>query len=125
MRNIAWLLLLLSIFGSSGIAQTKNQAEYTLSVHVVSSQIVQVCGSVNFGSSGCYLAQQLAVTTNGKRYDLQATHKSGGKGVLAIGDYKARVTKEERPSSWELLRTYELLLPDNTTRSFTLVGESE
>jgi hypothetical protein len=41
---------------------------------------------------------------------------------LALGDYKAKLVQAERKTaSYEPSRAYEFLLPDNTTRKFTVV----
>jgi hypothetical protein len=42
-----------------------------------------------------------------------------------VGDYKARLFKEESAKNQEYWRVYELLLADGTARKYSVVGESE
>jgi hypothetical protein len=100
-------LLLLSLFVPLAGAAS-GSADYPITVHVVSS--VWASGYT-----------QLNVVIDGKKYCL-----SGGyAGVLSPGDYKAKLVKDQHKTSYETEQTYELLFPDNKTRTYTLIGQSE
>jgi hypothetical protein len=44
---------------------------------------------------------------------------------LALGDYKAKLVKDEHKKTYESLQEYEFLLPDKKTRKFSVVGQTE
>jgi DNA topoisomerase VI subunit A len=44
---------------------------------------------------------------------------------LTLGDYKARLVKDEHWGTYDSLQVYELLFPDRKTRKFMLVGQME
>lgn len=45
--------------------------------------------------------------------------------LLRVGDYKARIAKDDTASAYEYLRDYELLFADGKTRLYNVVSESE
>jgi hypothetical protein len=98
-----------------------NPADYTIAVHVQSSRIIDVCSDVG-GSSVCGWEQQLSVTIDGKKYDLQSGF---AKDLLRAGDYKAKIAKDETQHAYEYMRTYQFLFPDGQTRQYAVVSESE
>jgi hypothetical protein len=99
-----------------------NPADYTITVHVQSSQLVEFSGDVTQGSSVSGWQQKLSVIIDGKKYELQSGFKIE---LLRVGDYKAKITEDETLHSYEYLRTYEFLFPDGQTRQYFVVGESE
>lgn len=90
-----------------------NAADYPIVIHVQSSH--QVGGSAEL--------LHMNVLIDGKKYEL--VDPTTNHSVLRLGDYKARVDKDDTSKPFLLNRTYELLLPDGTTRKFVVVGESE
>jgi len=44
---------------------------------------------------------------------------------LALGDYKAKLVRDEHKTSYESAQVYEFLFPDKKTRRFEVVGQSE
>ena len=64
----------------------------------------------------------LHVVIDGKKYELQSVFDMGG--VLALGDYKAKLVKDEHRGS-DSLQVYEFLFPDKKTRQFRVVGLTE
>jgi len=84
--------------------------EYSINVHVTSSYVL----------GG---AQGLDVVINAKKYQL------GGfpplRGLLALGDYKAKLIKDKHLTPYESDQEYEFLFPDNKTMKFRVVGHSE
>lgn len=92
--------------------------EYSITVHVSSSQLVVKPAPFR----GNYTVQILRVVIR-KKYELE-----GGEGrgrLLALGDYKAKLAEDEHKTTYYSFQIYELLLPDQTTRKFTVVGQSE
>ena len=105
MKNIALLtLLLLATFASAA----PKSDEYTVIIHVYSA---------HWGNT-----QDLSVTIDGKNYELVG---APGDGLLALGDYKAKLVKDEHKNTYESFRIYELLFPDDKTRKYSVVGQSE
>jgi len=102
------ILLLASLFAWAGAEP--NPAEYTVNVHVSSSSI----------AAG---RQELGVVIDGKNYSL--TSGIGLSGLLALGDYKAKLVRDEHKTAYDSVRTYEFLLPDKKTRRFGVVGQTE
>jgi len=90
-----------------------NPADYTITVHVYSSQVIDRTGTPK---------QILDVVIDGKKYELEALPYID---VLPVGDYKAKIFNEKISSNQQYSRVYELLFTDGTTRRYDVVGESE
>lgn len=84
-------------------------ADYPITVHVSSSRL----RAVN--------SMELGVIISGKKYCLSGV----GNGLLSVGDYKARLVKDEHRTSYQSVQTYELLYPDNKTGKYNVIGQSE
>jgi hypothetical protein len=89
-------------------AATPGPADYPITVHVSSSE-----WNANW--------LQLSVTIDGKKYLLSGPYY----GVLSPGDYKAKLVTDTHKTSYETYQTYEFLFPDNKTRKYNLIGQSE
>jgi hypothetical protein len=100
-----------------------NPAEYTVAIHVQSSRLAEDCSEVTQGNSVCGWVQQLKVLIDGKKYELNGTSRSAD--LLRVGDYKAKILREETKHPYEYLRTYEFLFPDGTVRDYYVSNESE
>lgn len=109
----------LVLFGSVSVwaAPPAKQAEYNINVHVSASRMVK-------HSESAPRYQQLDVTIDGKKYELEsmlAVQK-----LLMLGDYKARLVNDEHGKgdldSW---RVYEFQFPDKRTREFLVIGSLE
>jgi hypothetical protein len=87
-------------------------AEYNISVHVTSSHLTE--GGVTY--------VRLSASIDEKKCELQG---GGALSLLAPGDYKARLVKDEHKTSYESYRVYEFLFPDMKTRQYQLVAVSE
>ncbi len=113
---VAVLPLLLSayVWGASKPNPTEpNPADYAITVHV----------------SACHLSfvslttlQNLDVVINGKAYELQAISNDG---VLALGDYKAKLVQDVHKTAYESSLTYEFLFTDTKVRKFSVIGQTE
>ena len=106
------LLLFVPVFCWAGTEP--NPGDYTIAVHVQSSRLVGQDGNI----------QRLSVTIDGKKYKLEAISQPRYD-LLRVGDYKARVVKDDASRSYEYFRAYQFLFPDGKTRRYTVVGESE
>ncbi len=60
---------------------------------------------------------------DGKKYVLEDEHQR--KNVLRIGDYKAKIAREDTSRAYEDSREYEFLLPDGEKRKFFVIGGTE
>jgi len=47
------------------------------------------------------------------------------KGVVALGDYKARLVNDKQKPTHEFTRDYDLKFPDGSTRKFSVIGQTE
>jgi hypothetical protein len=109
MKRAALLVLLFATLAPAAPAPD----DYTINVHVTSSYKFFV---------GSTPAQGLDVVINGKKYQLGGQYKGG---LLAFGDYKAKLSKDQHPNAYESNQEYELLFPDNKTRTYVVFGQSE
>jgi hypothetical protein len=111
MKKLAFVVL---SFCAVAWAADPNAAEYSINVHVSSSRMVWE------GSPA--LSQKLDVIIEGKRYELFASNINA---LLALGDYKAKLVRDEHRTGYDSFQVYEFLLPDKKTRKFTVVGLTE
>jgi hypothetical protein len=103
------ILLLLSAYAWAG--ENPNPADYTVNLHVSSS-------SIDVGGR-----QALDAFIGGKKYELLCECANGM--LLALGDYKAKLVKDEHKTPYDSLQVYEFLFPDNKIRRFEVVGQTE
>jgi hypothetical protein len=109
MKKLALVVVLLfSALAWAGKAPVP--AEYTINVHVISSRLIEGGWS------------RLTVIIEGKNYELQGNPTLA---LLAPGDYKAKLVKDEHKTSYDSYRVYEFLFPDLKTRQYHLVGVTE
>jgi hypothetical protein len=45
--------------------------------------------------------------------------------IFAIGDYEAKLVKDERKTTYDPIQVYEFLFADKKTRKFEVVGQTE
>jgi len=103
-------LIFVLLFSAAAWAGDPNPADYAITVHVISSRIIPPGGL------------RLKVTIDGKKYELEG---NPGPGVLAPGNYKAKLTQDSGKNSYDIQQTYELLFPDKKTRKYWVAGISE
>lgn len=116
MKKLALVLLLLLPATAFAAHPKPNPADFSLKVHVISS------------------AARLFPTDNGSIYtqvletviDKQPVELQGySQGVLALADYPARLSKKvhapnSHPNTYDIYRGYDLLMPDGTSRTYTV-----
>ena len=110
------LAILLSLSAFAWAGTNSNPAEYTISVHVTTSRMVIE------GSASAH-QQRLNVVIDGKKYELESEIYPNA--LLKLGDYKAKVVKDEHRSTYDSYQVYEFLFLDNKTRRFMVVGQTE
>ena len=103
-------LLLLSTLAH---AADPKPADDTVTIHVSATRI----------ATGAHIAQDLDVIIDGKKYELLSQLAIGR--LLVLGDYKAKLVKDEHKSTYDEFQTYEFQFPDGKTRKFDIVGKSE
>ncbi len=129
------LIAILMLTPALSWAATKpapNPADYTVTVHVQSSQLTIGCFGPPSDCSAGHQVQHLAVVVDGKKYELESEFENY---LLRVGDYKARIyaaptnrpgfEKNDTPNAYEYRRNYEFLFPDGQTRVYMVMGESE
>jgi hypothetical protein len=115
-------LALILFLGSSLAWAAPNPAEYTVKIHVVSSQ-----DDTAYWGGTPMLYQTLQVVIDGKKYTLRGNpiRFAHTVGVLSPGDYNAKLVTDKRKGTYAYDREYELLFPDQTTSKLTVIGETE
>jgi hypothetical protein len=83
--------------------------DYSINVHVTSSYLLNGL-------------QAMDVVIHSKKYQLSGVFRVG---LLAPGDYKAKLVKDEHKTAYQSAQEYEFLYPDNKTGKFEVVGQSE
>jgi hypothetical protein len=118
MRILTFLLLIVALpaFGQQAAPG------YPLTIHVYQTRVGSDCSNVFKGSSLCQSTQELSVMIDGSTYELRSeTVRS--KGLVALGDYPAKIDKESQKPTHEFTRSYKLQFPDGSTRTFEVVGQ--
>ncbi len=119
------VLIALFLFATSFLVAQDvkpNPSDYAITVHVQSSQLVNVCGS-DIKGSNCGWMPKLTVTIDGRKYEIEENRQRSD--LLRTGDYKARILKDETKLTYEYRRIYELQFADGKTRQYVVVGEME
>jgi hypothetical protein len=111
MRNTVLLVVLVSALCWAA----PNPGEYAINIHVSGSRLFSEAAA-----SG--LRQQLIVVINGKKYELLSI--SGEGKLLALGDYMAKLTRDDHKSAYESSQIRVPVL-DKKTRQYMVVGQSE
>jgi len=111
--SIPLLLILCSAFTYAA----PNSRDYNTTVHVITTRMVREGNSVAH-------YQLLTVTIDGKKYELES--ESIPNFLLMPGDYKARIVDDKHGAgNYDSWRVYEFLFPNEKTRQFLVVGQSE
>lgn len=117
-------ILAMTLFLASSLAwATPNPADYNINVHVVSSRFQR-----QYDGGTPVFGQILNVVIDGKKYELWANPMMVSAitpGLIVPGDYKAKLTKNKNKGKYAYAMEYELLFPDQTTKKFQVIGESE
>jgi hypothetical protein len=100
------ILLLLSAFAWAGTIP--KPADYTVNVHVTRAHY-------------SHSLQKLDVIINGEKFELEGSESM----LLALGDYKAKLVRDDHKSTYGSSQAYEFLFPDQKTRKFWVIGQSE
>jgi hypothetical protein len=81
---------------------------------------------LTFNGSTC--TNQLNIVVDGINYQLVGgcDHQEDVHyGPLKPGDYKARLATDDHSRAYLTVQTYEILYPDNRSRKFEVIGNSE
>ncbi len=105
-------VLALVLLATSAICAQKPDANL-INIHVRSSYFLYANGVVS---------QMLDVNIGGKKYQLVGIQTGA---LLDLGDYKAKLIKDEHRTTYESDQVYEFLFPDKKTRKFSVVGQTE
>ena len=118
MKHLAFSLMLFFLIAapsSASAADAKpDPSQYTIAVHVSASKYAP---PVDRGE------EVLTVTIDGKHYKILGGTR--GHGLIAPGDYHARLSNDERKTPYESERSFEFLFPDGSTRRFDVIAQSE
>ena len=123
-------------------ATPPNAADYTVTIHVTSSQVLESCTQPGHDVA-CVSALHLDATIDGQKYQMQGNIRNDprpaiqfggghsftdGSGFLALGDYKAKLEQVDARAAtapYFVVKNYEILFPDGRTASFQVVGQTE
>ena len=115
MRKLALALILLQT--SCLLAATPNPADFPMKMHITSSASREIAAD-----GVTYTFQVVQTVIDGQQIELTTT--AGG--VLALGDYPARVSpKTASPKGWstyDIVKGYDFLMPDGKIRTFRVTG---
>jgi hypothetical protein len=106
------ILLLLATISQASDPKT---ADYTITIHVSATRMVLERNSIASN-------QELNVVIDGKKYELRSPSVNA---LLALGDYKAKLVKDDHRTTYDSYQVYEFLFPDGKTRKFDVVGQFE
>lgn len=124
MKRLALIFLMLQtgfVLAATDKPKDKpNPADFTITVHVVSSGKQTDCVS-----GLCYVSQLLETVMDGQPVELQGEGiHDQFVGILTLGDYPARISPSihgpKNPNSYDVYRGYDLLMPDGTARTFSV-----
>jgi hypothetical protein len=104
-------LLLVSTFAWAG--SIPNPSDYSVNVHVSASYMVVQPG-LNI--------QKVDAVIDGRKYELKSY---AGDMLLVLGDYKAKLVRDQHRGTYDSLQVYEFLFSDQKTRKFTVIGQKE
>ena len=110
-------LLAVGILVPAIAVRAQSAPDYPITIHAQSAEIFRLCGA-----ESCW-ELRLHVTIDGKKYSLQEEH--GRKDLLRVGDYHAKIAKDETKHAYEYSREYEILMPDGDKRKYLVISESE
>jgi hypothetical protein len=118
-KSLLVILLLLPMlaFAKDKEKPSTNPANYPLTLHVQSSRLYDIC------APGCVWVQHIFIAIEGKKYEL--TDTTPRHDLLRVGDYKARISKDEHDTDYQYDREYQFLLPGGDVRTYVVIGESE
>ena len=115
MKKLVLALLLMQTPIVFAAADKPNPADYTVTVHVVSSASL-------LGGSGTntFTYQMIEAVIGNETLQL----RGGSEGVLALGDYSARVSASvhgpKDPNTYDVYRGYDFLMPDGKVRTYVV-----
>lgn len=117
MKKALFVLLLLVPTVTMAAKPIPNPSDYTITVHVLSSHMTDEVAPTGppLGS------QHLVAVIGSKTFDLLSVHTDFD--LLRVGDYKAKIVRDEKPNAYEYYRIYEFLFPDGKTHQYHVVGE--
>jgi hypothetical protein len=120
MRKLVLALMLLQTSCLLAATDKPNPADFPMKIHITSSAL-----RMQYANGLTYTYQVLQTFLDGQQVELSA---SAG-GVLALGDYPARVsTSVHAPKGWssyDLVKGYDFLMPDGKIRTFSVSAISE
>ncbi len=122
MKSALFVIFLMVPALALAVKPKPNPADYTIVVHVRSAKLVNT-RDTDFEKSICNAELRLVVLINGNKFELQDQRANCS--VIHVGDYKAKIAKEDTSHSYSYTRSYEILFPDGSTRTYRVVGESE
>jgi hypothetical protein len=94
-----------------------SESDYNITIHVSTSRMV-------FAPDSIAHYQYLTVIIDGKKYELQSLGAPNT--LLMLGNYKAKIVRNSHGAGeYESWRVYEILFPNQKTREFVVVGQSE
>lgn len=116
MNKLALALCLLLPAAAFAASPKPNPADFTLKVHVISSAARQ-----QWEDGLLWPYQVLETVIDKEPVELQGNSQ----GVLALADYPARLSRKvhapnSHPNTYDIYRGYDLLMPDGTTRTYTV-----
>lgn len=118
MKKLALALMLLTL--PSLYAAAPDPAAFPMKIHITSSAL-----RTEYNGNFTMTHQVIQTVIDGQQVELTAN----AAGVLALGDYPARVsTGIHAPKGWsdyDIVKGYDFLMPDGKIRTFSITAISE
>jgi hypothetical protein len=67
--------------------------------------------------------QRVEAIIDGKKYELESDRTPDM--LLSLGDYRAKIVRDDHRVTYESYKMYEFLFSDQKTRRFIVVGQTE
>jgi len=117
MKKLPFALLFLQTSLLLAASDKPNPADFPIKIHIISSKSHT---EGLYGSS--YTTQIVKTIIDGQQIELTAP----GDGVLALGDYPARVASSVHgPKNWsayDIVKGYDFLMPDGKVRTYKITA---
>jgi hypothetical protein len=124
---VAIVLVISAGVAAAWASPAPDSSSFTVNVHV-SKSLLEIVPENKLNALG----QRLDVTIDGRHLVLEGNQIVGKRKIiggevwlLPVGDYKARIKKEDTSPSGVYWRQYEILLKDGSTWDCYVFGESE
>ncbi len=123
MKIFLTLLLITAFLGiATRVSSAQNEsATSDLVADVVETRLAHPCYQTG-SSNSCIEVLDIKAVIDGRTFWLEASKAKHG--LLELGKYNVRLSKDEHPASSKFWRTYTFVYPGGGTEDFGVIGET-